>query len=121
LDARLRCGIQARSVRAACGAGGGVFILLCGLLLPAAGVLELAVHDLEVCGRRFELKRELAVRFLVLRSLMLEKMRSVFEKWLGLAQSNPSADRSYGQDQPVTWPRSWPGFVGKDVYLSNNY
>jgi hypothetical protein len=80
LDARLRCGIQARLVRAARGASGRVFILLCGLLLPAAGVLELAIHDLEVCGRRFELKRELAVRFGVLHSLMLEKMRSVFEK-----------------------------------------
>jgi hypothetical protein len=106
LDARLRCGIQARLERAACGADGRVFILLCGLLLPAAGVLELAIHDLEVCGRRFELKRELAIRFCVLRSLMLEKVRSVFEKWLALAQSDPSAGRSYDRDQPATWPRS---------------
>jgi hypothetical protein len=36
------------------------------------------------CSRRcFELKREVAVRFVVLRSLILEKVRGVFEKQLG--------------------------------------
>jgi hypothetical protein len=42
-------------------AGGGVFILVCGLLLPAAGVLASLPSSFRCSGRRLELKRELAV------------------------------------------------------------
>jgi hypothetical protein len=53
---------------------------------------------LRCSGRRFELKREAVVRFVVLRSLILEKVRGVFEKWLGT-----------GPIRSVRWPILRPG------------